>query len=330
MQDSGTKTAVITAVLTGIFTVLAALATYWFTTKEPALTYTVTGGPVLASALGTKRIFVVDVRNSGKKEIAQTLIQLALKGGELGEISAEATAGVRLTEEKKLQQVDIQADLLNPGDSVKVAFLASLPSPDLEPRVTVRAPGVQGISETKSRDEFLSLNGSKGTLLLLLPPIAAVLISVLLASFAKTRVGARVIGKIIIPSSSINQSEISAYVCGACGLIDEASALRFGGGKITYRGAADYLRHRALASQSSQHRKKFETALRAFLLSDTISFVSADSIRWAVSALATSPMSDIEFDELRRNAVHEGKDPALWRERIDAFVEKHLSSPVQA
>ena len=152
MSESTTKTAIITAILTGVFTVVAGFTTYWLTTKEPELTFSVVGGPTLVGITGTKRIFVVEVRNSGKKEIAKTLVQLALKGGALSEVASEARPGVKLTEEKTQHQVDIHADSLNTGDFVKVSFLTSHVSPDAEPKVVVRAAGVQAIEESKKRE----------------------------------------------------------------------------------------------------------------------------------------------------------------------------------
>lgn len=125
MAESTTKTAVVTAVLTGIFTVAAGVATYWLTTKEPE-PYSVAGGPALAASTGSKRIFVVELRNSGRKEVSQAMVHLSVKQGELTETASEASAGVKLTEERTSRQVEIRADLLNPGDIVKVSTLISL------------------------------------------------------------------------------------------------------------------------------------------------------------------------------------------------------------
>jgi hypothetical protein len=324
MSDSSTKTAVITAVLTGVFTVVAGIATYWFTTKEPALSYSVTGGPTLAGALGTKRIFVVEVRNSGKKEIAQTLVQLAIKAGELSEVAAEATPGVKLTEEKTSHQIDIRADLLNPGDTVKVSLLTSMPSVDAEPKVTVRAPGVQGVADGGRRYGVLSLGKWEGLSVLLIPAVAAVLSSLILPLLPRTELG-RKLGLKAPGGPSMDQSEIAAYVCGACGLIEEASELRFGGSEVSYRGVADYLRHRALA-RASEERRPFEIALRALLLNEEIAERSISTIRWALGAIAPAKISDAEFEELRKSAVVESQNPELWRERVDLYVNEHVKA----
>jgi hypothetical protein len=321
MSDTSTKTAIITAVLTGVFTIIAGIATYWFTTKEPALSYSVVAGPALSGAVGTKRIFVVEVRNSGKKEVAQTLIQLALKSGELSEIATEATAGVKLVEDKTSRQVDIRADLLNPGDSVKVSLLMSLVSADAEPKVTVRAPGVQAVADSGIKDSPFSLSKPSGLLALLVPAFAAVMSTFMLLSHSVLgeKLGLKSVGQ------SIDQSEVVSYICGACGLFEEADRLRFGGSEISYRGAADYLRHRALRG-GEQERLKYETALRAILLTDAIRGRSVDSIRWAIDVIAPIKISDAEFRELQKQAMNEGSNPKAWRERIDAYTISRLSA----
>lgn len=320
MSDSSTKTAVITAVLTGVFTVIAGVATYWFTTKEPELSYSVIGGPTLPGDLESKRIFVVEVRNSGRKEITQTFVQLALKSGELNEVATEATPGVKLTEDKNARKVDINADLLNPGDSVKISLLTSLTSPDALPNVTVRAPGVKAVAESNQRDRFLSLDNPEDILKLLAPAFAAVVTSFMLLS--SSRLGSKLGLKGI--SSSIDQFEVVSYICDACGLFEEANNFRFSGVEASYRGAADYLRHRAL-KVPTEDRIKYETALRALLLSDMIASRSVESIRWAIDAIGVTRIADDEFKELRKQALDEGSNPTLWRERVDAYARSQLT-----
>lgn len=320
MSDSSTKTAVITAVLTGVFTVLAGIATYWFTTKEPAISYSVIAGPTVAGTGGTKRIYVVEVRNSGSKEVAQTLVQLVLKTGELTEVAAEATPGVKLTEEKTARQIDIRADMLNPGDTVKLSLLMSLVPPETEPKVTVRAPGVQAVADSSKKDESPSLSNPSGLLVLFAPALAAVMSSFLLLSRSALgrKLGLKSIG------SEIDKYELVAYICEACGLAEEAEHLRFGGSNVSYRGAADYLRYRAMRA-SDREKEKYDVALRSFLLIDSIAASSVDSIRWSIDSIAQTGITDGEFTTLRKQAIDEGSQPMRWRELVDAFVGERLA-----
>ena len=321
MTESNTKTAIITAVVTGVFTVLAGLATYWLTTKEPELSFSLVGGPTLSGTTGAKRIFVVEVRNSGRKEITQTLVQLAIKSGELSEVAAEASQGVKLAEEKSPRQVEIRADLLNPGDVVKVSFLISLASPDVEPTVVVRAPGVIAVAEHTKRKGFSSLFDTSGLLVLVTTTSAAFLSSFLLISrpWLARKLGLKSFGP------PMDQSEVTAFVCGVCGLYEEANHLRFGGGDISYRGAVDYLGHRAKSANAAD-LPKFETAVRALLLNDAISEISLKAIRIAINVMGPGKMSDSEFSNLRAQAIHEGADPVAWREKVEAYVNARLAA----
>lgn len=321
MSESTTKTAIITAVVTGLFTVIAGVATYWITTKEPELAYSVVGGPTLSSATGSKRIFVVEVRNSGRKEIAQTLVQLSLQGGELSEVASEASPGVKLVEEKGQRQVEIRADMLNPGDLVKVSFLTSLLSADAEPKVVVRAPGVHATAESQKRDGLFGKGKPTDLLALMASALGAVMSSFLILSRSKIarKLGVPTIGL------SIDQSEVGAFVCGACSLYEESDRLRFGGSEISYRGIADYLLHRALRVPPEE-RAKYSTALRALLLNKAISSLSFSTIRAAIDAVGHASIDDAEYKQILDQAVDEGDEPVVWREKVQSYVRTKLKA----
>ena len=324
MSESTTKTAIITAVITGLFTVIAGVTTYLITTKEPELAYSVVGGPTLSSANGSKRIFVVEVRNSGRKEIAQTLVQLSLQSGELSEVASEASPGVKLIEEKGQRQVEIHADMLNPGDLVKVSFLTSLLPANAEPKIVVRAPGVQATAESQKRDDFFGKGKSTGLFALLASALGAVTSSFLIVSRS------RIARKLGVPSvgSSIDQSEVGAFVCGACGLFEESDRLRFGGSEISYRGTADYLRHRAL-QVPPEERAKYSIALRALLLNKVISSRSFSTIRAAIDAVGHDPLDDTEYNQILEQAIDEGDEPVVWRTKVESYVRTKLKGSQQ-
>ena len=270
----------------------------------------------MPAASGVKRIFVVEVRNSGKKEILQTYIQLGLASGELSEIATEASPGVKLKEEKESRQVALTADLLNPGDFVKVSFLTALSSPDVEPRVTVRAPGVMATDASKGGGRLLFDKDSKGLpLLLLVTGLAAVLSSFLLLSFFTRRLGGFSL------SERLNQTEIAAFVCGTCSLFDEADQLRFGGPEITYRGTADYLLHRAKRAGLTE-RRRYEIALMALLLNKGLTDTAVKSIRSSAEETRGSAISVTEFESLQALATPEEKDPIEWRRTVVAYVQE--------
>jgi len=317
-MTESTKTAIVTAVLTGVFTVIAGIATYWFTNKEPELSYSVVGGPALSNVAGSKRIFVVEVRNAGNKEVAQTLIQIDLKGGDLSETASEASPGIKLTEEKTQHKVDIRADLLNPSDTVKVSFLAALTPSETEPVVTVRSPGVKAVAASKGENLF-DLKSTKGLLSLTAPALAAVLSTFIFMA----RVG--VLGRILPGNvSSLERPELMAYLCSTCGLHEEANLIRFSGAEITYRGVGDFLRQKA-QQQNPTDQRKYDIALRGLLLCGPMVKESVDVIREAINTIGIRAITEAEIEELRKNNLVEGNKPNEWRQRMDRFVFEQLN-----
>lgn len=324
MSDSNTKTAIITAILTGVFTVIAGLATYWVTNKEPALTYSVVGGPSLPGVSGEKRIFVVEIRNSGKKEVPNAFLRIALNVGSLSEVASEASAGVRIREERGEQKIDIVADLLNPKDIVTISFLAESTSRLTEPQVFLRAPGVTAVSESVEKNKS-GLFGSKnsGILTLIVAAIAAVSSSLFLM-LSKSKV-AQKLGMSGAISGSIVQAEIGSFICGTCYLYSEAEQLRFGGSDISYRGIADYLQHRAALADESKIQL-YDVALRALLLCENMAENSAQAIAAAIRSIGSAKFNEQDFRNLRLQAIKEGADPVAWRKKIEEFVHSQIGS----
>ena len=107
--------------------------------------------------------------------------------------------------------------------------------------------------------------------------------------------------------------------------MEEADRLRFGGSEISFRGAADYLRHRA-AHAGTANQSKYRAALCAVLINEAISPRSVPAIRAAVDKISLTPLTDEEYAELRQLAVDEGESPVLWRQRVDDYVAGKLAA----
>lgn len=318
MSESSTKSAVVVAILTGIFTVVAGLVTYYLTTKEPKLTYTVVGSPALSSPGGVKRIFVAEVVNTGRKEISDVLTRVAFPGGELSEIAYETSPGIKVTRSGDERKVELKADMLNPGDFVRVSFLSAGGSAQVSPSVVVRAPGVKGALKS-SADEANSSSALKRWL-----PLAAMALAAVFSTFGFST-STWLVKKVGVPqiSSPLKQAEVSAFACGACQLPVEAERLRFGG-TLSYRGVADYLFLRA-RSESPEKRKKYSLALQCLLLNDNIADASLLTIRQCIALIDGAEMSESEYALLRERAVSEGAKPLEWRRRVLEHADAGLA-----
>lgn len=306
MKDS-VKIAWITAGLTGLFTIAASLATYWITNKSPEMVYTLAGGPSFSTPEGVKRIFVLEVNNSGSKEIKNAYIQLALQNGEFSEVAADASAGVKITETKAKSTFELHADLLNPSDTIKLSFLTAQQNENSEPKITVRAPGLNATDASgKSKTSTSSYLFGIFTLI----AVSAQLLS----SFVTTKYKKN---KSENSGTRLKNDELSAYIFCTCGLQSEISNIR-----TSFRGVADILG--ALGLKNEKYKIQAIAALKAHILIKHMHKASLAVFRYNISRLSEKPISDVEFNELRTKSIDEGDDTVIWRTTYAEFIRQEI------
>lgn len=312
MRDS-VKIAWITAGLTGLFTIVASLATYWLTNKAPEMSYTLAGGPSFSTPEGVKRIFVLEINNSGSKEIKNTYVRLALPNGEFSEVAADATAGVVLTETKSKSTFELRADILNPSDTIKLSFLTAQQTDKTEPQITVRAPGLN------ATDASGKSKGSTSSYLFWAFTAIAV-VAQLLSSFVTGKYKSN---KSKNSGSRLKNNELSAYIFGVCGLQSEISNI-----STSFRGVADLLG--ALSRRSEKYRVQALVALKAHFLVKHIHEASLAVFRYNIALLSDSPISDDEYNEIRSKALDEGDDTVVWRSTCSDFIRLEFQKYVHS
>ncbi|WP_236248520.1 hypothetical protein [Pseudomonas mosselii] len=307
MKES-VKIAIITAVLTGAFTVAASLATYWITNKSPEIVYTLVGGPSFSSPEGAKRIFVLEINNTGAKEIKNAFVQISLPTGELSEVAADATAGVKISEKRSKSLFELNTDILNPEDTVKISLLTTQQNNGPVPSVVVRAPGINATDITNktktSSFEYI---------------FAAVTAIAVLAQLLSTFVTSRYKNKHTKSGTSISPREQSTFIFGACGLKDETPYIG-----PSYRSAADLLR--VLSTDSEKAHSQALVALKAHLLIGRIESSSLRVIKHHIQQVSGDLFTEEEFKKIRDVAADEKDDPVEWRIRIRHFIKEELNS----
>lgn len=307
MKDS-VKIALITAGLTGVFTVAASVATYWLTNKSPEMVYTLVGGPSFSSPEGAKRIFVLEVNNKGSKEIKNAFIQISLPTGELSEVAADATAGVKISETRDKSTFELSADILNPEDTVKISLLTTQQNNGPAPTVVARAPGITATditnkTKTSSFDYIF----------------AAVTVIAVLAQLLSTFVTSRYRNKHTKSGTSISAREHSTFIFGACGLKNETPYIG-----PSYRSAADLLR--VLCMDSEKSRVQALVALKAHLLVGRVESSSLRVIKHHILQASGDSFTEEEFQKIRATAADEKDDPVEWRVRIQNFINEELKN----
>ncbi len=319
-QVTGT---IIAAIVTGVFTVIAGLVTYWFTSKEPALTYSVSSGPTITGPTSSKRIYVIEIRNTGKKEVSQTLAEIRLNSSQFDEITTESSPGVNLAEQRETDNYTISADFLNPNEYIKVSLLLSAQSSASEPVVAVRAPGVTATLLSPS----MQTNFGTQDLFVLGAAVLGAVTSVLSLNPILRRIRK---SKIVtmLQTNGLDGNEVLAYICASCGLDVESEQLRFTNSELSYRGTSDYFLFRAM-KLDLPNRTRHLVALKAMLLVERISPHSKLAIKRTIKLLDPDKYDEASLDALVRIAIDEGQEPVRLRDEIDKLVRAELSSALK-
>lgn len=307
LKDS-VKSALITAALTGAFTVIASLATYWITNKSPEMVYTLVGGPSFSTPEGAKQIFVLEVNNKGSKEIKNAFIQISLPSGELSEVAANATAGVKISETRNKSTFELNTDILNPEDTIKISLLTIQKNNGPAPLVVARAPGITATDITdKSKKTSLE------------KVVAAITLAAIIAQLLSTFLASRYKKKQALTGTRISSRELSTFIFGACGLKNETPYIG-----PSYRSAADLLW--ALSTDSEKSKTQAMVALKAHLLIDRITNSSLRVIKHYILKISGNSFTEEEFQKIRAIALDERDDPVEWRIRIQKFISDELTN----
>ncbi len=320
------KQILLTAVITCGFTVVAGVVTYFITTKQASLSYSVVSGPTLSIQGSHKRIFSVNITNSGRKEVLDGAMTMNFSQGRMEEVSYQASPGVALTEDKKPSAYSLTASLLNPEEHFSVSVLASIPSPDYSPVIAVRGRGVVGTSKEGSKSSqqeqlIFILVGSAAALAGLLTSVSPFFRRLLGRTSIPTLAGAFVAsGQSVGP---FDRNELVAYILGLCSLRSHSHQIRFAPSEISYRGAADYIVSEAIAA-ANEDQKKLTTALKSMLL---IASINEDSVQVIASALKSlASINDESINTLRKRAINPDTQPVRLREAIAELIRAETAT----
>jgi hypothetical protein len=260
------KQAFATAAVACIFTVLAGIVTYRLTTREPDLRYSLVGGPPLSLDQQSKQIFVLQVRNTGEKEIEDVIVQITPRRGFISDHVLRTSPGLKADELSDSVRYEVTVPLMNPRDSLAISFLVANTSLPVSPVVAVRGKGTVGQTATTT-------GASRGifSIALFVGAVAATLAS--WVSVTSSWGG--------ITREHDKRKDVIAYVLGRVGLFNESRDLILSNSDPTYRSIADHLT--VLSVQRPDLRQACRTALKCLMhhpvVSDTARAVIARALR---------------------------------------------------
>jgi hypothetical protein len=267
MKDiGGLKTIIISAVVTGVITLLTTLVINYFTSKKNKLSYiTQTSIPFQKDSLNV-RIYNLDLINDGDEVIEGIKGVIKFDNQEISDYKLKSSPVLAIHDTLSDGKYEISIGSLNPSEKVTVSFLISSPNYiDSLPKVDFRAKGLSAKSEEVSdkKDESSSFFYILlfGVLLALFPS------SFLLFLIKKKRMANG--------QHSDDQSRILSYLCGVHGLLDESERYLNKMNSVNYWSEADYFGNLTLQDINNSNNEK-----RLLVLLDLLRYakVSDESI----------------------------------------------------
>lgn len=307
---------VFAALISAVFTVLASVVVYYFTTKRPRLTYSVSASPVLSSPKGFTSIYAVRVTDAGKTEVDSVECAVTLSGGSIEDARTRINPAIPITESRSAGEYSALVPSLNPGESFTMGLLIETPTENGEPHVGVRGKGVNGERSDQGQA------GPEGQ-----PSTIAAGVVAILGFFSLTFVTIVRRGRLpaLLPFSGgpYERNETVAHVLAAAGLHEEAEKVRFAPSEMSFMGSSDYIA--GVAAKDPTKVRQCALALKALLLVGHIFRGSRDVIVRNLRQLEGDAFDPAEIDSIRRRA--KGPDGADLRERIDKLASELEGGP---
>lgn len=267
-ENNSIKTIVISAIVTGIITVLTTLGINYFSSKQNKLTYsTQTSIPFQKDSLNVK-ILNIDLYNSGDELIENIsgLIQFNNEQITDYKIKALPTLSYKETIDKKDFKLSVSS--MNPAEKISISFLLSSPlSIDSIPKINFRARGLFAEEKAESDSEKESSPFNK---ILLIAATISVVISSLSLPFLRKYLKERVNDSVDDDDQhSDEQNKIIAYLCGVHGLTSEINRYLDLKTEVSYWSEADYFGNISWLNKGNVDNEK-----RLSVLLDMIEYAS--------------------------------------------------------
>lgn len=297
------------ALVSAVFTVIASVTAYYFTTKSPKLTYTVSEGPVLSSPKGFTSIYSVGVTNDGKTEVDSVACVVTLSAGSIEDAKTRINPAISMKESKSESDYRVMVPSLNPGEGFTVGLMVETPSENGEPQVGVRGRGVTAERNDQSR---ASTQGKPSTVAGGVLAVLIIFSATFLMIVRRGRLPA------LFSSGPYDRNERVAHILNAVGLHEEAERVRFAPSEMTFMGSADYIAGVALREPAKG--ADCALALKALLIVDGIAKSSRNVIVGNLRRIEGDAFDSATVESVRRRA--KGSDEASLRERIDTLVSE--------
>ena len=228
---------IVTALATGIVTILSTLTLSAIQNRSPSLIYTTIESIPFADGIEYTGIYHVVINNDGKKEVENVTTNIRLHEANITSFQIQSALGITYSDSLLPNQLDLFFPLLNPTEEVRISLLASsLDSLPQKPEVALRARGVTG--KLRSPQDDSSFQFSK-----VIPSLLGAFTGIGFMYFMlRTRLGLSKLHR-------SDQRKILAYICSLNEKHDEAEYYYTHAHEVHYWSESDRLTNKAINSR---------------------------------------------------------------------------------
>jgi hypothetical protein len=315
----------VTALITGIITVISGLIVFKFQEHEPKLTYSAIETIPFEGSNKVVGIYNVVLENEGKKDLKDVVCVVKISKSQIDQYKVSVNPANIHSETQKDDTLTVKLSGLNPSEEVTVSILASSQSTlPKRPEVALRAVGLTGTEK--------SSNGKDGKFQDLLLTVAGGVLATLALLFTlSSKLKGRVLGSTvskILPSEkhSGDQRNILAYLCNLFKLNEEEEKYRSLNYKVEYWSESDKLAMSAIESKSSDYSLKIDKLLRELTQYASMSDDSEAIVYYNIARVAAARGEHAIKDQYLKKAS--GIAPTIIAKRldIDSFSKQLLEA----
>ncbi len=296
--------AIISAIIIGFFS-LAPKIYDVVTEPKSELIYNIIEGPGLDIQGNIKKIYSIEVRNSGKSTLSNIHAELRITNGQIEQFEIKDTSGIKPSSNLLNNILSVNADNLHTTESFVISAMLLMSELDTKVIFNLRS------KETLGKIQFKDSRNKKTKL---------DIIGALLVSFSVFLMVILVAKGKFFPRSLFlgGKQDILYYIVTRVGLVDISNQLRVFDTNLSYLRTADIFLATGLSAEKI--RPLCIKALKCMLLIRDIAPTSLNVVKRNIQALENENYSNEEIASLRKESISISNHLEL-RDRIDKYLK---------
>ena len=315
----------VTAVITGIITVISGVILFKIQEHEPKLTYSAIETIPFEGSNKVVGIYNVVLKNEGEKDLKDVVCVVKINKSQIDQYKVSVNPANIHSETQKDDTLTVKFAGLNPSEEATVSVLASSQSTlPKRPEVALRSVGLTGTEKSsnakdgKLKDLLVTVVGGVVATLLLFLLITGKRISSLFGSTAGSG--------LLSGKHSGDQRNILAYLCSLFGLNDEEERYRSLNYKVEYWAESDKLAMSAIESKSSDYTQKIDKLLRELTQYVSMADDSEAIVYYNIARIAAARGDHLTKEQYMKKANNIAPNIIAKRLDMDSFSKQLLEN----